>query len=199
VEVLAITCHEANVYTPRLGAYAADRGVLLVPGIEKFVERRHVLILNPDPAHVNAHTFEELRRVGRRGAAFIAPHPYYPTPSCLRGELERNIDLFDGIEWCTLYFRAMNPNRRAARVAAKHGLPLVGTSDTHRLPYEDTTFSWIEAEPTIEGVVEAVRAGRIQLETRPKSVWAAVRMTGSAMAGMLGHFVREMRGEFVTP
>ncbi|MCC6488255.1 MAG: hypothetical protein IT364_12215 [Candidatus Hydrogenedentes bacterium] len=190
VEVLAITCHEFNAYSAHLSHYARGRGVLLIPGMEKFISGKHVLILNPHEEHLRAHTFEDLRTVGRLGAVFVAPHPYYPSPNSLLGELERNIDLFDAIEWSSLYVRMLNPNRRAAGVARAHRLPLLGTSDTHVLPYEDTTFSWIEAEPAIEGIVEAILAGRVTVETQPKKSSKAARSAFGAVRGMVYEAMR---------
>ena len=190
VEVLAITCHEFNAYSASLSRYAHGQGILLMPGLEKFVSGKHVLIINPHEEHLRATTFQELRAMGRLGAAFVAPHPYYPTPNSLMGELKSNIDLFDAVEWSSLYLRAMNPNLWAARIARTHGLPVLGTSDTHSLPYEDTTFSWIEAEPTIEGIVGAIRAGRVTLESRPKRPVTAARAAFAAVRGIVHEVMR---------
>jgi predicted metal-dependent phosphoesterase TrpH len=165
VDVLALTCHGRLVHTGRLARYADERGVLLVPGIEQYVEGRHVLILNPCSAHVEARDFEALRAARGRGEAIIAPHPYYPSPTSLGNRLERHIDLFDAIEYCAFYSGFFGFNRRAVRVARRHGLPLVGTLDVHALPYVPTTRTWLTAEPTVGGVVEAVRAGRVHVET----------------------------------
>lgn len=190
LDVLSITCHERDIRSEYLTAYAAARGVVLVPGIEKSIEKKHVLIINPHADHLAAQTFDELRAIGRKQAAFIAPHPYYPAPGSLRGDLVRHIDVFDAIEWSSLYTRVLNPNRQAARVAQKYGLPLVGTSDTHQLPYEDSTFSWIDARPTVEGVVEAIRAGRVALESRPKPSRAAAKSALGAVRGIVLHAVK---------
>lgn len=190
IGVLAITCHDLNLYTDRLSEFARRRGVLLVPGIEKFIGRKHVLILNPHADHLAATSFDALREIGRKDAAFIAPHPYYPAPSSLLHDLVRNIDLFDAIEWSSLYMRGLNPNWWARRTAARFGMTLVGNSDTHKLPYEDTTFSWIEAEPTPKGIVDAIRAGRVSLDTRPKPSWIAMRSAFDAVRGIMLESVR---------
>jgi hypothetical protein len=88
-----------------------------------------------------------------------------------------NIDLFDGIEYCSLYLRGLNPNRKAVRVARRFGLPLIGTSDTHAMPFSDSTFSMIEArEASTEAVVDALRQGRVSLVTRPRPVLHAALM-----------------------
>lgn len=189
VNVLAITCHELNVYSRYLADYAERRGILLIPGIEKFIEGKHVLILNPAPEHLAAHTFEEFRAIGRRGALFIAPHPYYPAPHSLLSDFAKNIDLFDAVEYCSLYFRTINPNRWAEHVAKAHGLPLIGTSDTHRLPYEDSTFTWITADPNVQSVLEAIRTGRVELQTRPRTFVSAVRSVVDAIGGLAEGFL----------
>lgn len=174
--VLAITCHERLVFNDYLSDYATERGVVLVPGIEACLNGRHVLVLNPDARQANANTFAGLRALGKRDAAVIAPHPYYPAASSVLGELERNIDLFDAIEHCCFYLPGsrrvpgLDPNWLARRIARKHGLPMVGTSDTHMLPYVDSTFTWIEAERSVASVIEAIREGRVSVETRPRPI-----------------------------
>lgn len=166
--VLAIACHDALVYTEALAAYARRRGILLIPAIESTIEGKHILLLNPDAEQARARTFEELRRLGRRDAAIVAPHPYYPIPTALGAALESHIDLFDAIEYCSLYQRGINPNRRARRVARRHGLPMLGSSDCHALPYSDSTFTWVASEPAVPAVINAIRDGRVEVATRPR-------------------------------
>ncbi|MBN2308969.1 MAG: PHP domain-containing protein [Candidatus Hydrogenedentes bacterium] len=184
-DVLAVTCHDAVVYSKQLADYAARRGVVFVPGIERRIEGKHVLILNPDEEQAKVRTFAELRALGKRRAAVIAPHPFYPTPRSLWKHLARNIDLFDAIEYCSLYSWGLNPNRLALRAARKAGLPMVGTSDVHQMPYCDTTFTWLECEPTVEGVVEAIRAGRAWYASRPRSTCYAAWAALNAARGMI--------------
>ena len=175
VDVLAITCHEYVAHTARLEVYAHVRGILLIPGIERTIDGRHVVILNPDSEQAAASTFAELRQLGRRDAAFIAPHPFYPSIRALGRDLDANIDVFDAIEYCSLYMSGLNFNRRAMRLAKRSGLPMAGSSDTHELPYRDSTHTWVEAEPTVQGVIEAIRAGRVSVATRPRPVLSATR------------------------
>jgi predicted metal-dependent phosphoesterase TrpH len=173
--VLAITCHEKLVRREGLSDYARQRGVLLIPGIELSVEGKHVLILNPDEAHLRAGSFAELRATGRRDAVFIAPHPFYPSWTSLNRAFLRHSDLFDAIEYCNAYYWGLNFNRRAEKASQDLGLPMVGTSDTHGLPYQASTFTWVESEPTVAGVLGAIRAGRVTVETRPCRLVHAAR------------------------
>lgn len=180
VRVLAITCHNEVVYTKRLVEYARRYDLLLVPGTEISVEGKHVLLLNPDQEQCSAATFKQLRTLKGRHEAIVAPHPYYPAPTSLRDALVKHIDLFDAIEYCALHVPGINFNRPAVRVARRYGLPLVGSSDTHELPYSDDTFTWIEAQPTVEGVIEAIRTGRVEVATRPMPLARAARVAGKA-------------------
>ena len=169
IQVLAITCHGLVAHNPYLEEYARRRRVLLIPGIESFIEGRHVLILNPDPEQARAQTFEQLRQLGPRDAAIIAPHPYYPVGMSLMGKLEEHIDLFHAIEYHSFYTRAINFNRRAVRASKRYNRPLVGTTDNHTFPYTPSTFTWIESEPEVAAVIDAVRRGAVSVESRPCS------------------------------
>jgi len=174
--VLAIACHDHAAYNARLAAYAAERNILLIPAIERCLEGKHVVVLNPGEAHLTAKTFGDIRKAGRGDAVFIAPHPYYPDTTCLHRKLVEHIDLFDAIEYCSVYTAFCNPNRRAVRVAKRYGLPLVGTSDSHTLPYTSPTFSWIEAEEqTVPAVLHALRKGMITVESQPRPLRQMVR------------------------
>ena len=167
-DVLAIACHEQVVNTRRLERYAAARGIVLIPAVEQLVEGKHVVMLNPDAEQASATTFAQLRKLGKRKAAFLAPHPFYPAKACLHHTLLDNIDLFDGIEYCNVYFYGINPNRRGVKLAKQQGLPLLGTSDNHVLPYNPLTFSWVEAEElSVDAVINAIRTGNVRMETRP--------------------------------
>ncbi len=183
-DVLAITCHEVVRYSKRLEEYAKRRGILLIPGIEQLVDGKHVVILNPDDRLAEARTFRELRSLGHRDAALIAAHPFYPIPSSLGALLVRHIDLFDAVEYASLFCRGINLNRRAAKTARRYGLSMVATSDVHTFPYVANAWTWIKAEPTIRGVIEAIRSGRVQIVARPRSVVNTATAMACAARGM---------------
>jgi predicted metal-dependent phosphoesterase TrpH len=173
MDVLSLTCHKDLVHTPRLAEYARQRGILLIPGVELLVQGCHVLVINPRPAHLKALSFNDLRNARAPGTAIVAPHPFYLVGHSMGSRLIRHRDVFDAVEYCSMHTRLVNPNWLAALAARWCGLPLVATSDTHALPYKGRTFSWIKAEPTAEGVVEALRAGRIRVQSSP-AAWADV-------------------------
>jgi len=170
--VLAVTNHMSVCFSDELAQYAASKNILLIPGCEAQFSSRHVLLLNPTPEAARCESFDELREERRRDhpMAVIAPHPFYPSRNALRGWLYKHADVFDAIEWCSYYFGWMNFNVLARRASRLLGLPMIGNSDTHFPKQFGGTYSLIEAEPTAEGVVEAIKAGRCRVVTTPLTI-----------------------------
>ena len=179
-DALAITLHERQLDIHRFEGYAADCGIVLIPGVERTIEGRHVLLLNFSRATERVRTFADLARLkARERGLVVAPHPYFPAPVCLRGDLERHADLFDAVERNAMFLRGMDFNARAERWAAQHGKPVVGNGDVHRLMQLGATYSVIDAPPDAAAICEAIRAGRLHVESRPLSWIEAARVLGA--------------------
>jgi predicted metal-dependent phosphoesterase TrpH len=180
--ILAITCHNLDIWTERLSEYARDLGITLIPGMEVTAERtRHVLTYNFRAPAKSLNTLTKIRELSRPDTLVIAPHAYFPERTCLRGLLNENLDLFDAIEYSGFRIRGLNFNRRSVRLAAKTGKPLVGNSDTHYLWQLNRTFTWIYAEPDVQSVVNAIKQGRVQLQTSPLSWFEAAKWWTTAI------------------
>jgi len=67
-------------------------------------------------------------------------------------------------------------NKKAIAAAAKFHLPLVATSDSHNLWQFGTSFTYIDAEKGPLAVIEAVKAGRIEIVTSPLSMPTMIRI-----------------------
>src|SRR6185295_12419607 len=79
-DALAITLHERQLDLRRLVPYAADRGLVLIPGVERTIEGKHVLLLNFKSGAENVRTFSDLAQLkSRRAGLVIAPHAYFPS------------------------------------------------------------------------------------------------------------------------
>lgn len=166
-EVLSITAHDKIVYSPYLREYAAQRGILLIPGVEVTIEGKHVLLINY-LGTLEFKTIKDLEKVRSPDVLIIAAHPYFPGTSTLKHRLEENIELFDAIEYSHFYHRFINFNRKAVKLSKKYHKPLVGTSDTHFLVQMDKTYSMVEVtRKTATGVVEAIKEGNVRVITKP--------------------------------
>jgi predicted metal-dependent phosphoesterase TrpH len=174
-DALAITLHDRRLNPDSLAGYAADRGIVLIPGIERTIEGRHVLLLNFSAAAEQVGSFEDLARLkAREDGLVIAPHPFFPATNCLRGLIHRHAALFDAVERNAMFTRTIDFNLRAERWAAAHGKPIVGNCDVHRLYQLGTCFSLIDAERDPGAICAAVRHGWVEVVARPLSLARAV-------------------------
>jgi len=184
-DAVAITLHEKQLDLRRFEAHAAERRIVLIPGVERTIEGRHVLLLNFRRGADEVLTFADLARLkSRERGLVIAPHPFFPHATCLGGDLERHADLFDAVERNAMYTRAVDFNRRAERWAAAHGKPVVGNGDVHRLRQLGTTYSLIDAAPDADAICEAIAAGRVQVESQPLSCVDAALILSAMLFGI---------------
>lgn len=179
---IAITLHDRQLDVGPLAPYAAERGLVLIPGIERTIEGRHVLLLNFSREAEDVDSFEDLARLKQREEGLVvAPHPYFPAAHSLFGRLTGHADLFDAVEYNAMYTASLNFNVPAERWARAHGKPMVGNGDVHRFAQLGTTYSLVDAEADPDAICRAIRAGRVRVESRPLS-WPAAAGVIAAMA-----------------
>lgn len=183
-DALSITCHNVVIFNEALKDYASKKGILLIPGIEKSIHRKHVLIINATIEAQKIDSFEALAEYRHKHpeCLIIASHPYYPGPICLKEDLEKHIRLFDAIEYSWYHSKFFNqPNRKAQKIAAKHQKAVLATSDNHILKYFDTTYSLVEAEKNIQSIFKAIRENKITIHSQNLPWWKL----GTIISGML--------------
>ena len=171
----AITLHEKQWDIRELEAYARKQDLVLIPGVERTIQGKHVLLINFPVAAERVRSFADLAVLKRRSRGLvIAPHPFYPARCCLGNVLDRYPGLFDAIEFNYFYTARINFNGAATRWAWDHGKPVVGNSDAHRLTQLGTTFSLVDAAPEVDEICDAIRAGRVVVRTQPLSLLKAL-------------------------
>ena len=184
--VLAITLHDAVFDRTEVFADAAAMGILLIPAAEVRLQGADAILLNVTASEVaGLKNFEDLRQLrarrgmsatadpSGRGSIFtIAPHPFYVLGGSIGPRLLEEIDCFDAIELCHFHKGLLNPNRRAAKVAAQFGKPLIATSDAHQLHAFGRHYTSIPRSTalTIENVFAALRQGPLRLTSPPASM-----------------------------
>ena len=190
-QALAITLHN-RFFDPAIdAAYARDRGIVLVPGIERSIGRRHVLMLNFPRECEKVQSFEDVAALKARCRGLVvAPHPFYPTGTSLGARLEANHSLFDAVEYNAMYTTWLNFNRRAVDWALNRNKPIIGNTDLHRLEQLGTTYSLVEAEPHPDAICQAIREGRVKIRSEPLSTARAVLIFSKmAVVGVLGRTI----------
>jgi len=184
--VLAITLHDAVFDRAEVFADAAAMGILLIPAAEVRLQGADAILLNVAASEVaGLKNFEDLRQLRARrgmsatadpsggGSIFtIAPHPFYVLGGSIGPRLLEEIDCFDAIELCHFHKGLLNPNRRAAKVAAQFSKPLIATSDAHQLHAFGRHYTSIPRSTalTVENVFAALRQGPLRLTSPPASM-----------------------------
>src|SRR5213082_4064319 len=167
--VLAITLHDAVFERKEVYADAAAMGILLIPAAEVRLQGADVIVLNVTADEIaDLKDFDDLRllRTRRGNSIFtIAAHPFYVFGGSIGSRLFAEIDCFDAIEFCHFHVGLFNPNRRARRVAARFGKPLIATSDAHRLHAFGRHYTSIPKPSalTVENIFAALRSGPLRL------------------------------------
>lgn len=184
-DALAITLHDRVLADARLVDYARDKGIVLIPGVERTIEGRHVLLINFPTGTDHVRTFSDLAALRTRSNGLvIAPHPFFPSGNALRWRVIEHADLFDAVEWSYFWTRGLNFNTKAALWARQHGKPLVASSDLHDIRQLGRTFSFVFADPNVDDICAALREGRVSIQTTavPKIELARV-VTGMIRRG----------------
>jgi len=199
-QALAVTLHDRQLDTRPFASYAAERGITLIPGVERTIEGRHVLLLNFTGRSLEVTSFDDLARLTQREAGLVvAPHPFFPLGHSLREMMDRHAHLFDAVECNAMFTSSLNFNRRAEQWARARGKPMVGNGDVHRLRQLGTTYSLVEAEPDADAICAAIKGGRVRVESRPLSWVSAATTAAHLLAGDVRNVRRWGRlGQLVT-
>jgi predicted metal-dependent phosphoesterase TrpH len=198
LDAIAVTWHRRICAVPEAVAYAHERGVLLIPGMEADVDRKHLVVLNladgdlpPDP------TWNQIRalRLRKPHVFVLAPHPFYPHPCCLGQSMTAHADCIDAVEWCFIHVGwlpgRVNPNLLAADWAQQHKKTLIATSDAHTLAAIGRNASTVEAdELTTDSLLTAIRAGRVSFNRNSLEFVPLVVQVSKAMASQPKHIGR---------
>jgi predicted metal-dependent phosphoesterase TrpH len=194
-DAIAITLHDGLLRDGSAAAYARELGIVLIPGIERSIDGRHVLLINFPDRVQDVRSFDDAARLkARTGGLVIAPHPFFPDRTCLRSALDVHADLFDAVEWSYFWTRGLNFNTRAARWARQRGKPIVGNSDLHDLRQLGRTYSLVESDRHPDAICAAIREGRVTVETEPVPALELTQvLTGMLLRG------RKRRNESLIP
>jgi len=172
-DVISITDHDVFTYSEQLRKYAESKGIILLSGMEKTIEGKHILLINFTGKELNKlRKLDDLKPL--RNGLIIAPHPFFPKVRGLENKTLKYMHLFDALEYSYFYTGLINFNKKAIRIARQHKKPLIGCSDAHRLWQVGTTYSLIDSKKDKKGIISAIKSGKIIIETKPLPFWTFV-------------------------
>jgi predicted metal-dependent phosphoesterase TrpH len=195
---LAVTLHD-RYYDPVADRdYARSRGIVLIPGIERTIQRRHILLLNFPAECAQVESFGDVRVLKQRfpSGLVIAPHAFYPTSSAMGSHADDYEDMIDAIEVNSMFTPWVNFNRRAVAWARAHGKPLVGNTDLHLLEQLGTTYTLVDVPPEADAdaICAAIRAGKVEARSTALSSvragWIFSRMLAGGVVGRVRALTR---------
>ncbi len=171
-DVVAITCHRKIIFTKRLEKYAKTKGILLIPGIEFEIQKKHLVCLNAHKDIEEVDSYETLKQYKKNhpNSLIIAPHPFFPGPS-IKNNLIKHIDLIDAIEISWAYTKTVNFNKKAVKIAQRYKKPLIATSDCH-LPNQlnNENYCIIKSSKNIDSIISAIRENKIKNIHAPSKI-----------------------------
>ena len=190
-DAVAITLHDRQLDLSPWQQHAADRGVVLIPGIERTIEGKHVLLLNFSSRSGDVRSFSDLAVLKREEYGLvIAPHPFFPAGSALgHAMMDRHADLIDVVEYNAMFTRGMNFNAAAQRWARARRKPMVGNGDIHRLRQLGFTFTLVDAERDPASICEAIRHDKVTLVAQPLPWLTAAGVIGQLLSADLRKLV----------
>ena len=167
-QVIALTFHDQSYKSEEMNKYAKSKGILIIPGIERTIKGRHVLIYNLDPKKAEEiKDFEDLKNIKNENTLIIAPHPYFYICSIGNKRLRKHIQYFDAIEHSSFYQNFYNRNKKGIKTAKEFNKPIMGNTDAHDLRQIDNTYTLIDSKQDINSVIKAIKANKVQLVTKP--------------------------------
>jgi predicted metal-dependent phosphoesterase TrpH len=173
-DVLSFTFHDQYYYPRELVEYAKEKGILLIQGVEKNIEGKHVLLYNISKEDLDRiKTLEDLKKLNKK-TLVIAPHPYYHTRHCLGRRLKRYIEFIYALEYYPIYNTLINWNKKALKIAKRYNKTIVANSDSHKMKQFGRNFSLIDAERDVDSVIEAIKKNRIRFSSQKMSLFQMV-------------------------
>ena len=137
---------------------AKETDFLIVPGIEISSLNGHIIGLNVGelvPPKLNVD--ETLDRIHEAGGIAIACHPITFFKESLKGHISSRFDAIEVINSAAFPFNYSV--RRSEEIASRLGIARVAGSDAHYGPEIGYAYTLVNAESTVDEVVNAVRKG----------------------------------------
>jgi len=166
-DVISITNHNKITYSEELADYARKKNILLIPGVEKTIQEKHILFYNVSQEEINdIKELDDIKKIKHKKNLIVAAHPFFIINS-LGPKLLKYISLFDAVEYSHFYIKMINFNRKAVKISKKFNKPLLGTSDSHFLFQTGYTYSLINSEKKINSVLKAIKENKVSIRTKP--------------------------------
>ena len=162
LDVIAVTDHDEIEASLEAVELAPDYDLVAVPGTEVSTAVGHVIGLGVRERIPPGRGFETtIRAIHDAGGIAVIPHPFQKSRSGVGTRLPiEALSAADAIEVYNSRLLTGRGNRRARAFAEAHGMSMTAGSDAHISEMVGQAVTEIDADPTVEAVIEAIREGR---------------------------------------
>jgi len=159
LDAIAITDHDT--VQGALAALRVPTPLVIIPGIEISTRQGHLIALGiTEKIPPGMDVMDTIALARQKGALLILPHPYHIWRHGVGRKLRAALFAVDAIEVFNSRYIVGSANIRAARMARRIGKPCVGGSDAHNARYIGFGRTLVDAERTVESILQAIREGK---------------------------------------
>ena len=160
LDAIAITDHDCVDGAKK--ALATKTSVLVIPGIEVSTKQGHLLVLGVTEVIPSGLDVRDTVAIAKRmGALVILPHPYHMWRHGVARKIRAAMNIVDAVEAFNSRYIVGSANRKAGRIAERLEKPCVGGSDAHNARFVGYGRTFVEAEPDMQAIFAAIRAGKV--------------------------------------
>lgn len=165
LDVVAITDHDT--IEGALHALTLSTPVLVIPGIEISTRQGHLIALGiTRPIPPDLDFLETVARVRIMGGLTILPHPYHQWRHGAALKVKTAIKAVDAVEVFNSRYIIGSANWKAEKRARSLNKPRVAGSDAHNARFVGYGQTLIDAEPTVDAILKAIKEGKTSIEGR---------------------------------
>lgn len=192
LDAIAITDHDTIDGAKK--AVACATPVIVIPGIEVSTKQGHLIVLGVTELIPPGLDVGETVAIARRlGAVLILPHPYHIWRHGVARKRKAGLAIVDAVETFNSRYIVGSANQKAARIARRLGKPCVGGSDAHNARFVGFGRTFVDAEPTVPSILQAIRDGHVSSGGRKTPLRTYTRQSLKNTWRKIKRFTRRVR------
>jgi predicted metal-dependent phosphoesterase TrpH len=192
LDAIAITDHDTVDGAKK--ALTCKTDVLVIPGVEISTKQGHLLVLGVTEMIPTGLDVTETIAIARKlGAVLILPHPYHVWRHGVARKRRGGMLIVDAVEVFNSRYIVGSANRKATRIARRLGKPCVGGSDAHNARYVGYGRTFVDAEPTVPAILQAIREGKVSSGGKRTPLRTYTRQSLKSTWRKITRFTRRIR------
>jgi len=192
LDAIAITDHDSVDGAKR--AMACKSNVIVIPGIEVSTKQGHLLVLGvTEVIPSGLDVGDTIAMAHDLGGVLILPHPFHMWRHGVARKKRAPMLLVDAVEVFNSRYIVGSANGKAARIAKRLGKPCVGGSDAHNAKFVGFGRTFVDAEPDVESILQAIREGRVSCGGRKTPIRTYTRQSLRSTWRRIKRFTRKIQ------